>query len=234
MKIYLRNLFRSQPFLFKLWFKIYRSKRGLKIKWFDEDSKIYFDGYPRSGNTFLAHLMRAIYDDKKIIHHFHTVAPLKIALKREIRSIIIIRDPKEALSSNYLKKYELKKLPETVNLRLLQMMINDYIIYYTFIYGNLNKIHLVQFEKLINSPENVLLEIDNYLDNYSGINDDKKLYDLIRRRKKMKFGAKSRLGSSLPSKEKEILKTNIKNEIFNLSGIKEANYLFNELIKNKD
>ncbi len=229
MKNSLRILFTTNPYLYFIWFKVYRSNRGLTIKWFNNQSKIYFDGYPRSGNTFLAHLMRAIYDDKKIIHHFHAVAPLKIAFKKYIKSIIIIRDPKDSISSNYLKKHELKVLPEKPNLRLLQMMLNDYIVYYKFIYKNINKVHLVKFNDLISNPESTLLKIDNYLDNYSNISEEDKLKDCISKRKTIKFGAKSKLGSSLPSKQKEDLKSVIKKELKSLKGFTEAENIFSKI-----
>ena len=229
MKNSLRTLFSTNPYLYFIWFKIYRSNRGLKIKWFNNQSKIFFDGYPRSGNTFLAHLMRAIYNDKNIIHHFHAVAPLKIALNKNIKSVIIIRNPQDSISSNYLKKHELKTLPEETNLKLLKMMLNDYIVYYKFIYKNVNKIHLVKFSDLINNPETTLLNIDNFLHNYSKIDDKEKIKDCISKRRKVKFGATSKLGASLPNKQKEDLKSILKKELKNLKESKEADNIFKKI-----
>ena len=109
--MYLRKLFMSKPFFFYLWYKLYRSKKKLKPKWFNKETTFYFDGYPRSGNTYMIFLMKEIYDEKNIIHHFHTIAPLKVALKKKIKSLIIIRNPIESVSSSYLKKFEKKELP---------------------------------------------------------------------------------------------------------------------------
>lgn len=227
----IRNIFRTNPYLFIFWYKVYRSRKGVKLKWFNENTDLYFDGYPRSGNTFMLHLMRGIYDDKNMIHHFHTVSSLKIAFKKNIKSIILIRNPNDSISSYYLKRFEKSSLPETINVKLLQMLVNDYVIYYKYVHKNLNKLHLVEFTKLVNEPEDTLLFVNQYLDNYSEIKDKEIFQNIIRERKSMQFGAKSKLGSSLPSKEKEKLKLEIKNVIRSLDRFIVANNLFINLTK---
>jgi len=97
----LNRLFKSNPALFWLWFKLYRSRKGVRIKWFNKETLFIFDGYPRSGNTYLFHLLKEIYSETQMVHHFHTVASIKIAKQKRIKILILIREPLESISSNY-------------------------------------------------------------------------------------------------------------------------------------
>jgi len=104
----MKRLIKSNPFLFKLWFELYRKNRGIKKNYFNHKTKFLLDGYPRSGNTFAASLVKYIFGKEVFVHHFHAIAPIKIALRKDIPVYILIRDPKEAITSNYLKTFALK------------------------------------------------------------------------------------------------------------------------------
>ena len=105
----MKRLIKSNPFLFKLWFELYRKNRGVEISYFNHKTKFLLDGYPRSGNTFAASLVKYIYGKDVFVHHFHAIAPIKIALRKDIPVFILIRDPKEAITSYYLKMIISKK-----------------------------------------------------------------------------------------------------------------------------
>ncbi len=221
----------SQPLLYSIWFKLYRSKHGVKINWLDRNTTIFFDGYPRSGNTFMYFLFGKIYDIDIIAHHYHAIAPLKIALKKRIKSIIIIREPIEAIASNYLKRFELIGLPKKINYPVLKRLIIDYKNYYKFINRNKDKVFLVHFNSLINNPENTIFQIDLFLENLSGL-EESVLKKRINEVKDLSFGSKSVLGSSKPNQEKSILKKEIKRVIKNIQEYEECKKAYFELSKN--
>ena len=228
---FLRKQFQSQPLLYYFWFKLYRSNGGIKKQWFDKRISFYFDGYPRSGNTFMAHLINSIYDNEKILHHYHVIAPLKIALRNKIKSIIIIREPQECISSNYIKKFEKTKMPLQINQILLQNLLTDYIVYYEYIKKKYDEVYIVNFNKLVSHPERTLLNIDIFLNNLSGIKNEKDFLEKISKVKSISFGSKSKLGSSLPNLDKEKLKIEIKNNLTDLNNFSSAENIFNDLVK---
>lgn len=100
----LRNLIKSSPFLFFLWYHLWRKNRGVKIEYFNKQTVLYLDGYQRSGNTYSLHLIKTIWPSIKFIHHFHAIAPIKIALKKNLPVFILLRDPLNSISSRYLKE----------------------------------------------------------------------------------------------------------------------------------
>ncbi len=101
----MKKIIKQNVFLYKLWFYLYRKNRGTKISFFSPETALYVDGYPRSGNTFLVHLIKNIFPDISMVHHFHAIAPIKIALARKLPVYILAREPAGAITSNYLREY---------------------------------------------------------------------------------------------------------------------------------
>jgi len=171
----MKRLIKSNPFLFKLWFELYRKNRGVEISYFNHKTKFLLDGYPRSGNTFAASLVKYIYGKDVFVHHFHAIAPIKIALRKDIPVFILIRDPKEAITSNYLKTFALKhkEIPKEVDKTLLNNLIIEYSNYYKFVYEQGNKINIIIFKDFISKPEIFLSKINSLV-----YNDDFKISPL--------------------------------------------------------
>lgn len=224
----MKKLFKSNTFLFKLWFHFYRKKRGLKPSYFNEKTKFYLDGYPRSGNTFAVSLTSGVCGRESIVHHLHAIAPIKIALKKKIPVFILIRDPKEAITSYYLKTYSLnhETIPKEINYDLLKNLTVEYSNYYDFVVKNKFNLETIFFKDLISDPLNFIskinskvyndnlkldsFQIDSLLDNYSG--------------------AKDTLGSSKPNKVKEKHKTMLKYVLFELDEYERAKTSYNNIV----
>jgi hypothetical protein len=177
---------------------LYRQHRGIKPPWFSVATQIYYDGYPRSGNTFLHHIFRNVFKDVDSVHHLHKVAPIKIALDKQIPVFILIRRPADAITSNYLKYYSMRgsELPEKVNIKLLAQMTSDYLKYYEFILRNIDKINIVRFDYLINNPTDVISKIGKSI----GQEFDK---ESLNNATISYRGATDKLGSSKPSAYKQ-------------------------------
>lgn len=80
----MKKLIRQYPTLYSLWFHLYRKNRGVKIGYFNDSTKLLLDGYPRSGNTFVTSLIKNIFGNDTFVHHFHAIAPIKIALRKNL------------------------------------------------------------------------------------------------------------------------------------------------------
>ena len=222
----MKRLIKSNPFLFKLWFELYRKNRGVEISYFNHKIKFLLDGYPRSGNTFAASLVKYIFGKDVFVHHFHAIAPIKIALRKDIPVFILIRDPKEAITSNYLKTFALKhkEIPKEVDKTLLNNLIIEYSNYYKFVYEQGNKINIIIFKDFISKPEIFLSKINSLV-----YNDDFKISPLYIKDAINNYGgATDTYGSSKPSAEKEKLKDILKSVLIDSKEYQIASSLYNK------
>jgi hypothetical protein len=222
----MKRLIKSNPFLFKLWFEFYRKNRGVEINYFNHKIKFLLDGYPRSGNTFAASLVKYIFGKDVFVHHFHAIAPIKIALRKDIPIFILIRDPKEAITSNYLKTFALKNkdIPREINESLLKKLTIEYSNYYKFVYKKRNKIEIISFKDFISKPEIFLSKINSLV-----YNDDFKISPLqIKDAINNYGGATDTYGSSKPNAEKEKLKDILKSVLSNCEEYQVALTYFNK------
>jgi len=223
----MKRLIKSNPFLFKLWFELYRKNRGVKINYFNHKIKFLLDGYPRSGNTFAASLVKYIFGkDVSFVHHFHAIAPIKIALRKDLPVCILIRDPKEAITSNYLKTFALKNkdVLREINKNLLKKLTIEYSDYYKFVYKKRNKINIIIFKDFISKPEIFLSKINSLV-----YNDDFKISPLqIKDAINNYGGATDTYGSSKPSAEKEKLKDILKSVLIDSKEYQIASSLYNK------
>ena len=223
----MKKLLKSNTFLFKLWFHLYRNKRGLKPSYFNENTKFYLDGYPRSGNTFAVSLTSGIFGRESIVHHLHAIAPIKIALKKKIPVFILVRDPKEAITSYYLKTYSLNHeiIPKEINHDLLKKLTVEYSNYHDFIIKNKFNLETIFFKDLISNPLNFIFKINSKVYNDNLKLDSFQIDSLVDNYS----GAKDTFGSSKPNKEKEKLKTTLKDVLFELEEYQLAKSLFNKI-----
>jgi hypothetical protein len=69
----------------------------------DDDTQIVIEGFPRSGNTFalhaLRHAERAEGRDVAIKSHVHTPSQVKLAVRRKIPTLLVIREPVHTVAS---------------------------------------------------------------------------------------------------------------------------------------
>ena len=88
-------------FIYKIWFYTYLNQKNKNLRLPKNKDPLYFDGYPRSGNTYTFGLIYRVYPSLhcKVSHHLHSIIVLKIAIKKDIKSIVIIRNPKDAIIS---------------------------------------------------------------------------------------------------------------------------------------
>lgn len=223
----MKKLIKSNPFLFSLWYHFYRKHRGVKINYFNSETKFLIDGYPRSGNTFAVSLTKNIFNEKNFLHHFHAIAPIKISLNKDIPVFILIREPKEAITSNYLKTFALKNesIPSSINKLLLKRLTLEYLNFYRFVLKKKKEIRIIDFYDLINIPEKVISLFNELVyDNKIEVTSTQ-----IKNAVNSYRGATDTFGSSKPNPEKEKYKDELKMYLYSSKEYKKALKLYNIL-----
>lgn len=69
-----------------------------------KDTEIIIEAYPRSGNSFAvtAFKMAQAEAPAKVAHHLHTASPVIAAIRSNLPSLILIRNPEDAIISHIL------------------------------------------------------------------------------------------------------------------------------------
>ena len=226
MHFMIRKYFKSIPLLYKFWFKFNSSNLKLPSK----NDSLYFDGYPRSGNTYITNILFELYPKLKFSHHLHTIATIKLAIKIKIPVIIIIRNPLDCIASLYV----MKSPNNLQDRKLLNRLIYDYIEYFNFILSKKKLITFVFFDKVIKNPKifiDILAETNTSLVKQS---DYQKLLDILDN-KSLQFKQKEMTEqhaikySSTPNETRTSLKKIIKEKIMTHPKINEAIALFDEI-----
>jgi hypothetical protein len=76
------------------------------------DTEIVIEGFPRCGNTFAVIAFQQAQKRKmKIAHHLHVPAQIRFATRNGIPTLVLIREPLEAISSLIVRHPE--RTPET-------------------------------------------------------------------------------------------------------------------------
>lgn len=200
------------PVLYRLWYLLYRRNTGVPLKWFSAGTQLYVDGYPRSGNTFAQFLIKNLWPGIEFVHHFHAIAPLKIALNRHVPTFVLFRHPAASISSNYLKTFALRGSTNTAQIAsnpgLLTELTRTYREYYDFVSRNTDDLMLIDFDSLISEPASVMVCINRKIPEELRLQ-----HELINQRvnevKDREFGARDPLGSSKPSPDKERAKNTL-------------------------
>jgi hypothetical protein len=212
----------SNTFMYRLYFHLYRSRRGDPVSLPKSTDDFFFDGYPRSGNTYVINLIRNVYIDNNLMYssHLHSIAGLKIALHKKLKPLVIIRHPKDAIASYY---FMLLPGDDLLNASLIKRLIHKYISYYQYIYKERARIRIVQFDQVVNNETFFLKETAKWL----------KLSELADRTIKTKIIAykdlmkekenkKEMRGSSLPNKSRSEHTDTIKKQLEAHSDYRDA------------
>ena len=108
----------------------------------ERETDVVIEGFPRMGNTF-AHIAFkfAQKEPVKIAHHTHAAAQVIYAAKRNIPTIVLIREPEAAITSYLVGEFD-------TDLSISQSL-REYISFYTNIMPYKDRFLIVEFEDLI-------------------------------------------------------------------------------------
>lgn len=203
---FLRRRVMSVPLLYRLYVG-YFEKRNSKRDLPKPADRYFVDGYPRSGNTFTKGLIRYCYPGIIANNHFHCIAPLKMALRYNQKSLILFRDPIDSVSSLILmENYRVYQTGDSLD-SLIERRLKDYIVYYKYILDNSHRIQFLPFTKVIS--DEILLHLDNFFElpfTQQQLKEFKSMNQSVQQGKSAQF-------SMLPNADKEEMKKNLKIEI---------------------
>ena len=97
IKIALRDFIKRHPMVY---FPVKRlMDRDITYRLAGKNSDFCLEGYPSSGNSFLYTVLMHLKGDLEIASHSHSVANIKAALARGLPSVVVIRQPVDAIAS---------------------------------------------------------------------------------------------------------------------------------------
>lgn len=230
---YTHQVVAENELLYKLWIKYYVSYiKGFRKKLPNHGDHFYFDGYPRSGNTYTKGLISEAFPELVGTSHLHSRMGINLAIRNQIPIFIIIRKPLDAVASDMFRKVENNFRLSSE--KLADLLLKKYIRYYSHVKNHLENITIIKFEALIQNQKVFLKIFSRILDH--DIDTDAK-YDFDKIVKKfdaeMNEREKSKRNaiSSLPNETRKNFKKNNQNTILSSSFYKQANVLYEELIQ---
>lgn len=225
----IEHIIKSNVFLYKIWFYSIRIRTGDYVRLPSKNDDLYFDGYPRSGNTFCKGLLSLAYPQKKFASHLHSISGLKIALKFELPIFIIIRKPEDAVVSNLFTKVKNKK--KELNQRTIENLLASYQQYYSFVRKYLGTFNIISFDSFIKSE---VLTIERIA---AAANFDAKsrkflqeTLDGFRIHMERKETQKETFASSLPNNDRAEFKNKYQGKVLNAPTYQLTTEIYRELI----
>lgn len=164
-KLFKRLKFSTRMFLGRypnLFFPIYGLKKTNKGLFISKETELVVSAYPRTANTFFIVALEQIQKKPiSIAHHLHVPALALEAIKRGMPTVILIRNPKDAIISLVIRENHIT----------LKQAINAYITFYESLLVHKNKILIADFSTIINDFPSIILNINSRfnlnLNNYS-------------------------------------------------------------------
>ncbi len=145
-----------------LFFPIYGIKKTNKDLFISKETQLVVSAYPRTANTFFVVALEQIQTKPiSIAHHLHVPALALEAIKRGLPTVILIRNPKEAIISLVIRENHIT----------LNQAINAYKAFYQCLLVHKNKILIAHFSAIINDLPSIITNINSRfnlnLNNYS-------------------------------------------------------------------
>jgi len=219
----LRQFARSNILLYSIWYNLGRTRSKVRLPQKGDD--FFFTGYPRSGNTYLANLLWTV-GNLKFASHLHTVAAIKIAIKRNLKIVVTIRNPFDAVSSSFFMKYGGNTA--AVEKNAVTKLIDDYIFYHFYVWNNKADFFIIKFPECIEDLEGLVHEIMSYAD-MTETNLDKQAIKKFEENMQNAEANKTLASGSLPNSGRDSFKNVIGPLVVNNRNYAEACRLFDQI-----
>ena len=120
------------------------------------------EGFPRSGNSFMTKLVLSCnpHLTNKVGHHLHHPANIMRSVKNNIPTILMLRDPKNAIISlKSLIMFGNHKNSSNRPVPSLNKLLTLYIKYHTALVESTDKFSIISLDDLINKRDSTLSKI---------------------------------------------------------------------------
>ncbi|QHS23473.1 sulfotransferase domain-containing protein [Virgibacillus sp. MSP4-1] len=199
----IKVLLKSNEFIYSIYSSYKNNFQNGKYNIVNKRTDICIEAYPSSANTFLQYLVKENYNGLNIAHHSHSIPNLKKAIRKKVPMIVIIRKPKDAISSRITRF--------STNTRYA---ILEYKYFYEFVYKHKEDILVLNFEDVIKQPLKVLKDIRDYVNfdmNLNSVDNINVVIENVQKRiiEDEKDTEKLALPSDLREEKKQLVKSNI-------------------------
>ena len=223
----LKLLIKSSPLFYKSYLLL-RGKYNSEL-FPSNDTSLHIGGFQRSGNTFCKKLLNILIPSLKLASHVHAVSTLKLSLLKNIPTIVLIRDPENAVSSSIVKSIANGQSREMASIAII-----EYVQYYEFVYKYHNFFVILNFSTLKDNPKKFISIVSKILDiKFSDEQSEKAINGAISQIKEKKktlddLGIPGDYGWHSDKKEK--LKSSELSIIKNRADFKKATEIYNKII----
>lgn len=134
-RYWLRIILSRHPHLFSF---IYGNFAKFRHQYIKRDTELLIEGFPRSANTYAYWAFKITNPGVRVAHHSHSQALVALAVKRNIPALVLIRDPRSAITSLIVRHPYIT--PE--------LAIKSYLDFYSLVAKQLDQIILVEFQSI--------------------------------------------------------------------------------------
>jgi hypothetical protein len=150
LRFALRSWLSSKPALYFTLQQMRPKRRHLVVT---RKTEIVIEGYPRSGNTFaVAAFLLAQGRPVKIAHHLHVPAQVILAAKWGIPTIVLIRNPEEAILSRLIRNPHIS----------IDFAIEEYLLFYRSLKGLKDQFVLATFDEVTKDFGSVIKRVNEH------------------------------------------------------------------------
>lgn len=190
-------------------------------KFCDYNTKLCIEGFESSANSFTYNVIRCVWPSIKVGHHKHVVANLKRAYSYEIPTVVLYRNPEDAIPS-LVSRFR----PDSFE------AVRRYIHFYRYVEDIAPDVLLVSFEEATQKVRLTVERIANFatlpLDGRSLANLEERAKASIREQTKERGNVEQ---ISLPKEEREIQKEKVREKMRRMPDLEEAKRIYNHIRK---
>lgn len=196
------------------------------------DTDMVIEGFPRSGNTFAVTAFKMSQSQPvKLANHLHAPAQVKMAVKQDIPTLVLIRKPEEAAVSFIIQH----------NCSLTgRQVFEQYLRFYRAIAPIRDKIVIAPFQQVITDFGRVIHQINQKFDTRYELfkhnkSNEQRCFEIIERDSLIRHqGRIHEKGIARPSESRQELKQRLQKQLQvpELQEIRnQANALYNQFVK---
>jgi hypothetical protein len=145
----LKQFLGRHPWLYRA---VFQNRSGYKDLLVNDDTDICIEGFPRSANSFAVAAFRHAQDEPVgIAHHNHVPASVITAIQNGLPTVVLIRDPVEAVISNrglqlQIGAVEDKEMPMHLS---FEAQLNAWQSFYETVWPHRDQVVVAPFETVI-------------------------------------------------------------------------------------
>lgn len=177
------------------------------------------EGFESSANSFMVNVFRRLRSDLRIAHHTHSVANLKRSRQYDVPTVVLFRDPVDAIPS----------LVSRFRPGLHEAVLR-YIRFYRDVCGHMSEVFLVGFEEATSDFERVIRRFEMWSGlTFGTFNPEEVEHDVIRHIEEWSREREQEEEMSLPVEKREEHKAQLREKLRTVPSFQRTTELFRTL-----